>query len=88
MVTVSPFFAVRPLPATMSRFCSSSGGSSSGTVTTGFFDVSSFAGVAVALGVAVAAVSPPSSSPPQPASASASTSSRRGSVRCVTGAAG
>src|SRR3954452_2318573 len=85
--TVSPFFATGPLPTTMSRVCSVSGGSSSGTVTTGFFVRSVLDGVGVAFGVAVAfaAVSP--SSPPQPASASASTTSRR-SVRCVTAAAG
>ena len=85
--TVSPFFATGPLPTTMSRFCSVSGGSSSGTVTTGFFVRSVLDGVGVAFGVAVAfaAVSP--SSPPQPASASASTTRRR-SVRCVTAAAG
>ena len=84
--TVSPFFAFGPLPMTMSSIWIVSGGSSSGTVTTGFFDVSLLSGVAVAFGVGVAALSP-SSSPPQPASASTRTSSRR-SVRCVTAAAG
>ena len=51
----------------MSSICSSSGGSSSGTVTFGFLVTSVLSGVAVAFGVAVAAVSPSSSSP-QPAS--------------------
>ena len=57
-VTLSPFFAFGPLPLTMSSLWISSGGSSSGTVTTGFFDVSLLSGVAVAFGVGVAALSP------------------------------
>ena len=58
--TLSPFLAARPLPLTMSSICSSSGGSSSGTVTFGFLVTSVLSGVAVAFGVAVAAVSPSS----------------------------
>ena len=57
-VTLSPFFAAGPLPLTMSSICSSSGGSSSGTVTVGFLVTSVLSGVAVAFGVGVAAVSP------------------------------
>jgi len=68
-----------------------SGGSSSGTVTTGFFERSVLDGVGVAFGVAVAfAEFSPSSYTDltkKPVSASASTTRRR-SVRCVTAAAG
>src|ERR1700712_4058600 len=82
-VTLSPFLAAGPLPLTMSTLWSVSGGSSSGTVTVGFFVTLVLSGVAVGFGVAVPAASDSLPPPlPQPGRASAH-ASRMWIVRCL-----